>query len=132
MNDMAEFSGLPSGVAEALDAGTLGDPFAVLGPHDTGMGREIRAFLPGALEVEALATKTGEPIGRLAPTTPQGLFVGRAAAPSRTGCASSGRTLCRKPKIHILSGPSSATSICTSSTKGGILKWRRIWAQASR
>ena len=28
MNDMAEFSGLPSGVAEALAAGTLGDPFA--------------------------------------------------------------------------------------------------------
>jgi 1,4-alpha-glucan branching enzyme len=80
MNDMAEFSGLPSGVAEALDAGTLGDPFAVLGPHDTGMGREIRAFLPGALEVEALARKTGEPIGRLAPTTPQGLFVGRVSS----------------------------------------------------
>src|SRR3984957_543024 len=80
MNDMAEFSGLPSGVAEALDAGTLGDPFAVLGPHDTGMGREIRAFLPGALEVEALARKTGEPVGRLAPTPPQGLFVGRVSS----------------------------------------------------
>ena len=80
MNDMAEFSGLPSGVAEALAAGTLGDPFAVLGPRDAGMGREIRAFLPGALEVEVLARKTSEPLGRLAPTMPQGLFVGRVSS----------------------------------------------------
>ncbi len=52
MNDMPELSGLPPGVAEALAAGTLADPFAVLGPHDTAMGREVRAFLPGALEVD--------------------------------------------------------------------------------
>ncbi len=80
MNDMAEYSGLPSGVAEALAAGTLGDPFAILGPHDTAMGREIRAFLPGALEVDVLAQRAGEPLGRLAPTTPQGLFVGRVSS----------------------------------------------------
>jgi hypothetical protein len=39
MNDMAELQGLPSGIAEALANGLLGDPFAVLGPHDTPLGR---------------------------------------------------------------------------------------------
>ena len=55
MNDMADLPGLPQGVAEALANGTLADPFAVLGPHDTAMGRIVRAFLPDALEVEVLA-----------------------------------------------------------------------------
>ncbi len=49
MNDVTEVTGLPPGVAEALANGTLGDPFAVLGPHDTATGRIVRAFLPGAL-----------------------------------------------------------------------------------
>ena len=37
----------------------LRDPFAVLGPHDTAAGRIVRAFLPGALEVEVLARAGG-------------------------------------------------------------------------
>ena len=57
MNDVAEISGLPSGVAEALANGTFGDPFAALGPHDTMTGRIVRAYLPGALEVEVLSRK---------------------------------------------------------------------------
>ncbi len=63
MNDMVDLPGLPPGVAEALADGTLRDPFGVLGPHDTGMGRIVRAFLPGALEVEVLARAGGDSLG---------------------------------------------------------------------
>ena len=77
MNDMVDLPGLPQGAAEALADGTLRDPFGVLGPHDTAMGRVVRAFLPGALEVEVLARAGGASLGRLAPAAPHGLFVGR-------------------------------------------------------
>ena len=40
--------------ARALAQANHGDPFAVLGPHDTENGRIIRAFLPGAIKVELL------------------------------------------------------------------------------
>ena len=79
MNDVAELSGLPSGVAEALAAGALRDPFAVLGPFDTAVGGVVRAFLPGALTVEVLARASGKSLGRLVPTLPQGLFAGRVS-----------------------------------------------------
>ena len=77
MNDVAELSGLPSGVAEALAAGTWRDPFAVLGPLDTAVGRVVRVFLPGALQVEVRARTSGETLGRLAPIAPPGLFAGQ-------------------------------------------------------
>ena len=38
----------PAGAAEAILAGTHGDPFAVLGPHRTGDHVVVRAFVPGA------------------------------------------------------------------------------------
>jgi 1,4-alpha-glucan branching enzyme len=77
MNDMADLTDLPPGVAEALTYGTCGDPFAVLGPHDTLAGRIIRTFQPGAVQVEVL-TRTGDhSLGMLAPVAPPGLFVGR-------------------------------------------------------
>jgi 1,4-alpha-glucan branching enzyme len=77
MNDIADLTDLPPGVAEALTYGTYGDPFAVLGPHDTLAGRIIRTFLPGAIQVEVL-TRAGEhSLGMLAPVAPPGLFVGR-------------------------------------------------------
>ena len=79
MNDVAELSGLPSGVAEALAAGTWRDPFAVLGPLDTAVGRVVRVFLPGALQVEVLARASGETLGRLAPIAPPGLFAGQVS-----------------------------------------------------
>ena len=79
MNDMPDAAVLSPGVAEALGNGTINDPFGVLGPHDTGMGRVIRAYLPGALEVEILARSSLKVLGRLAPAVPQGLFVGRVA-----------------------------------------------------
>ena len=80
MNDVTEVTGLPPGVAEALAFGTLGDPFAVLGPHDTATGRIVRAFLPGASGVEVLARAGDKSLGRLAPAAPHGLFVGRVGS----------------------------------------------------
>jgi len=77
MNDVVELTGLPTGMAEALASGALGDPFAVLGPFDTAAGRTVRVFMPGALEVELLARSTGTPLGRLSPMLPHGLFAGR-------------------------------------------------------
>jgi 1,4-alpha-glucan branching enzyme len=77
MNDVVDVTGLPPEVADALDAGSLGDPFAVLGPRETATGRIIRTYLPGAMQVEVLARATGESLGRLAPGVPRGLFVGR-------------------------------------------------------
>src|SRR6476646_9245101 len=79
MNDVTEVTGLRPGVAEALAFGTLGDPFAVLGPHDTATGRVVRAFLPGAQGVEVLARAGDKLLGRLAPTAPHGLFEGRVS-----------------------------------------------------
>ena len=67
---------LAQATAELL-TGRLTDPFAFLGPHETPEGRVIRAFLPGALEVEALSRSTGVPLGRLSPMLPHGLFAGR-------------------------------------------------------
>jgi 1,4-alpha-glucan branching enzyme len=80
MNDVIEVTGLPPGVADALAFGTLGDPFAVLGPHDTATGRIVRAFLPGAQGVEVLARAGDKLLGRLAPTMPHGLFEGRVSS----------------------------------------------------
>jgi 1,4-alpha-glucan branching enzyme len=80
MNDMVDLPALPRDLAEALANGTLRDPFGVLGPHDTSAGRIVRAFLPGATEVEVLARGDTHPIGRLVSVAPQGLFVGGASS----------------------------------------------------
>jgi 1,4-alpha-glucan branching enzyme len=45
---------LDAETARALVRGAQIDPFATLGPHDSGDVRIIRAFLPGALKVEVL------------------------------------------------------------------------------
>lgn len=74
---MADLPGLNARLAEALANGALADPFAVLGPHDSIAGRVVRAFLPGALDVEVLARNSRQSLGRLAPATPPGLFAGR-------------------------------------------------------
>ncbi|CAH2600331.1 1,4-alpha-glucan branching enzyme [Rhodovastum atsumiense] len=46
----------------ALVAGRHGDPFAVLGPHRTPAGVALRAFVPGAEEVEALLPGQRSPV----------------------------------------------------------------------
>jgi 1,4-alpha-glucan branching enzyme len=77
MNDIADLTDLPVGAAEALAYGTYGDPFAVLGPHDTLAGRILRTFQPGAVQVEVLTREGDHSLGMLAPVAPPGLFVGR-------------------------------------------------------
>jgi len=65
-------------LADALAHARLGDPFAVLGPHDGPHGRVVRAFLPGAERVELVAREGGRRIGELSQNEPYGLFVGLA------------------------------------------------------
>jgi 1,4-alpha-glucan branching enzyme len=62
--------------ADALAYARHGDPFSVLGPHDTAEGRIVRVFLPGALAVEVLRRKDRARLGTLVPGTPEGLFEG--------------------------------------------------------
>src|SRR4051794_29714462 len=68
-----------SAEVSALDAlleGRLNDAFAVLGPHQTPKGYIVRAFLPGALSVEARITD-GALIAPLAASlTHSGVFTG--------------------------------------------------------
>jgi 1,4-alpha-glucan branching enzyme len=59
-----------------LSHGTDGNPFAVLGPHDTPSGRIIRAYLPGAATVEVLRRSDGVRIAMLEYGCEPGLFEG--------------------------------------------------------
>jgi len=78
VNDIViEVPGIAPEIAAKLADGRLDDPFAVLGPHEAGSGRMIRAFLPGAREVEVVARSDGHRLGTLLPSQPHGLFVGR-------------------------------------------------------
>ncbi|MBV8617014.1 MAG: 1,4-alpha-glucan branching enzyme, partial [Acetobacteraceae bacterium] len=69
---------LDPALADALAHARLGDPFAVLGPHDGPHGRVVRAFLPGAERVELVSREDGRRIGELAQGEPYGLFAGLA------------------------------------------------------
>jgi 1,4-alpha-glucan branching enzyme len=72
-----EIPGLAPEDAAQIAAGSLRDPFTVLGPHEMAPGRVIRAFLPGAQGVEAVSRGDGRNIGVLLPAQPAGMFVGR-------------------------------------------------------
>jgi 1,4-alpha-glucan branching enzyme len=50
---------------DALVHGRLGNPFAVLGPHQTAHGRAVRAYFPGAHAVEVRAAKDGKALAQL-------------------------------------------------------------------
>ncbi|MGK2913464.1 MAG: 1,4-alpha-glucan branching protein GlgB [Porticoccaceae bacterium] len=63
--------------ARALQEGTIGDPFAVLGPHPAETDSIVRAFLPGAESVVVLEGQRDEPLATLAPVQIPGLFAGR-------------------------------------------------------
>jgi 1,4-alpha-glucan branching enzyme len=69
---------IPSGVIEAIVAGRHDDPFAVLGPHDVGGAVCIRAWVPGAESVDAIA-RSGELLVHLTRLHPGGFFEGRQA-----------------------------------------------------
>ncbi|MDF0489761.1 1,4-alpha-glucan branching protein GlgB [Sphingomonas sp. H39-1-10] len=66
------------GEAEAIVAGTHGDPFAVLGVHRDGKAIVARCYIPGAESVEAF-TPDGTALGALASAGPDGLFAGKVA-----------------------------------------------------
>jgi len=62
-------------MSAALGAGRLGDPFAVLGPHQGPRGRYVRVFVPGARSVAVRYRGRDGDVG-LRPIEPVGLFVG--------------------------------------------------------
>src|ERR1700759_4416230 len=76
MNDVVAVPLVSPDQAWQLSSGSLRDPFSVLGPFDTEVGRFIRAFLPGANGVEVVARADGRILGKLSPTPPDGLFMG--------------------------------------------------------
>jgi 1,4-alpha-glucan branching enzyme len=61
MNDLSFSPGLDDATLAALAEARHANPFAVLGPHPVPGGRIIRAFLPGARSVDAVA-KGGGPL----------------------------------------------------------------------
>jgi 1,4-alpha-glucan branching enzyme len=77
MNDAVVIPWISPEQAWQLSAGCLKDPFAVLGPFETAVGRCVRAYLPGASAVEVVARTDGRHLGTLSPTQPDGLFMGR-------------------------------------------------------
>jgi 1,4-alpha-glucan branching enzyme len=76
MPDIALPTGLDPAALDAIAAGRHGDPFAVLGPHPTGDGTAVRACLPGADRVEAVARSGGRRLAKLKPVHPAGVFAG--------------------------------------------------------
>ncbi len=64
----------------ALVAGRHGDPFSLLGPHETAEGWIVRAFCPGASAVTALA-RDGTALATLACRHADGLFSGPLPGP---------------------------------------------------
>jgi 1,4-alpha-glucan branching enzyme len=77
MNDAVVIPSITPDQAGQLSNGSLRDPFGVLGPFDTEIGRYVRSFLPGATGVEVIARDDGRHLGTLSPTQPDGLFLGR-------------------------------------------------------
>jgi len=73
---LARVPALDPVTAAALAAGRLGEPFAVLGPHQGPGGRYLRVFVPGA---EAVTVRQGEERQQLFASEPHGLFVGALA-----------------------------------------------------
>jgi 1,4-alpha-glucan branching enzyme len=68
--------GLDRADAEALAAARHRDPFGVLGPHDAGGARVVRAVVPGARAVEVLRRANRRPLGRLSEGEVRGVFEG--------------------------------------------------------
>ncbi|MBS0643279.1 MAG: 1,4-alpha-glucan branching protein GlgB [Proteobacteria bacterium] len=80
MNDFVTVPSLTPEQAWQLQTGAVRDPFAVLGPFDANGGRFIRAFLPGAQQVEVVTRTDGRHLGTLLPVPPDGLFMGSVAS----------------------------------------------------
>jgi 1,4-alpha-glucan branching enzyme len=77
---------LPAADLRALARAEHGDPFSVLGPHDTPDGLCIRAFLPGARSVGVVHAASGDPLAVLQRQGDSDLFAALVpAAPARMG-----------------------------------------------
>jgi 1,4-alpha-glucan branching enzyme len=75
--------------AETIDAivnARHADPFAVLGPHETGPGQwEVRAMIPGALGVEVMSWDGGTVLASMERRHEAGFFVGALQSEGRPG-----------------------------------------------
>ena len=104
---------------EALAHALHGDPFRVLGPHDTPAGSR-RARLPAGRASRVEVLRALGPRARSAGWSAATRAVSgrRVRATRRICCASTGRAACRRPRIPIRSARCSASSTCICSTKG--------------
>jgi 1,4-alpha-glucan branching enzyme len=73
---------LDYGAIEALVQARHGEPFSILGPHDTAEGCLVRVFLPDARSVEVLDATSDEVLTTLARVHTDGMFAG--LIPART------------------------------------------------
>ncbi|MGO7668871.1 1,4-alpha-glucan branching protein GlgB [Rhizobium ruizarguesonis] len=67
----------------ALIEGRHGDPFSILGPHQSGGMTMVRVYLPGAEAVDLIDATSGRVVAPFSIAHPSGLFA--AAGASRTG-----------------------------------------------
>ncbi|NEI05715.1 1,4-alpha-glucan branching protein GlgB [Rhizobium leguminosarum] len=67
----------------ALIEGRHGDPFSILGPHQSGGMTIVRVYLPGAEAVDLIDATSGRVVAPFSIAHPSGLFA--AAGASRTG-----------------------------------------------
>jgi 1,4-alpha-glucan branching enzyme len=75
---------LDKGAIEAIVTASHGDPFAILGPHKVAEALwEIRAMLPEAESVEALAVSDGSVVANFEKRHPAGFYVARLPAADR-------------------------------------------------
>ncbi len=78
MNDAVVLPSISPEQAWQLSTGSLRDPFAVLGPFETEIGRFVRAFLPGASRRRGgRARQTDGILVLCRQLQPDGLFMGR-------------------------------------------------------
>jgi 1,4-alpha-glucan branching enzyme len=77
VNDFVTIPPLSSDQSWQLEAGSVHDPFSILGPFGMDAGRFVRSFLPGATGVDVVARSDGRVLGTLSPSHPAGLFTGR-------------------------------------------------------
>ena len=70
----------PDAEIRALMRAEHGDPFAVLGPHQTEEGLRVRALLPGAKSVTVMQSESGWPLAELDRQGDSDLFAGLVPA----------------------------------------------------
>ncbi|SEB21012.1 1,4-alpha-glucan branching protein GlgB [Variovorax sp. YR216] len=71
---------LPEAEVRDLMRAEHGDPFAVLGPHETDEGLRVRALLPGAKSVTVMQSGSGWPLAELDRQGDSDLFAGLVPA----------------------------------------------------